>query len=71
MLDRVIVKVAFNCLDLVIEHESVDQERTDLTEKDRGNVLRVLCGQLEEDTLATSVRPPWNSLSEYWDLAYL
>ena len=35
MLDSVIVEVALNSLDLVVEHESVDQECTDLTEEDR------------------------------------
>lgn len=35
MLDRVIVKVALDGFDLVVEHESVDKYRTDLTEEDR------------------------------------
>ena len=54
MLDGVIVEVALNCLDLIVEHESVNEERTDLTEQDGRNVLRVLCCQIEEDTLLTS-----------------
>ena len=35
MLDGIIVEVALYRPDLVIEHESVDEERTDLTEEDR------------------------------------
>ena len=35
MLDRIIVKVAFNGTDLIVKHESVDEHRTDLTEEDR------------------------------------
>ncbi len=35
MLDSIIVKVALNSPDLIVEHESVDEERTDLTEQDR------------------------------------
>ena len=35
VLDRIIVKVALNCTDLIVEHESVDEHRTDLTEEDR------------------------------------
>ena len=54
VLDRVIVEVALNRLDLIVEHESVDEECTDLTEEDRRNVLRVLRGQVEEDTLLTA-----------------
>ena len=54
VLDRVIVKVSLNCLDLIVKHESVDEERTDLTEQDGRNVLRVLCCQIEEDTLLTA-----------------
>ena len=55
MLDRVIVKVAFYRLDLIVEHESVDEERTDLTEEDRRYVLRILCCEVKEDTLLTSL----------------
>ena len=54
VFDRIIVKVAFYRPDLIIKHESVDEHRTDLTEKDRGNVLRVLCCEVKEDTLLTS-----------------
>ena len=35
MLDGIIVKVALYRMDLIIEHESVDKHRTDLTEEDR------------------------------------
>ena len=35
VLDSVIVKVALYCTDLIVEHESVDEHRTDLTEEDR------------------------------------
>ena len=34
VLDRVIVKVAFNSLDLIVEHESVNEKRTDLIKED-------------------------------------
>ena len=54
VLDSVIVKVALDCTDLIVEHESVDEHRTDLTEEDRRYVLRVLCCQVKEDTLLTS-----------------
>ena len=54
VLDSVIVEVALYGMDLIVEHESVDQESTDLTEQDRRNVLRVLCCQVKEDTLLTS-----------------
>ena len=54
VLDRIIVKVALYRTDLIVEHESVDEHRTDLTEKDRRYVLRVLCCQIKEDTLLTS-----------------
>ena len=55
VLDSVIVEVALYGMDLIVEHESVDKERTYLTEENRGNVLRVLCCQIEEDTLLTSL----------------
>ena len=55
VLDSVIVKVALYCMDLIVKHESVDEHRTDLTEEDRRYVLRVLCCQIEEDTLLTSL----------------
>ena len=35
MLDGIIVKVSLDGADLVCEHQTVDQERTDLTEKYR------------------------------------
>ena len=35
VLDRIIVKVALYRTDLIVEHESVDKHRTDLTEEDR------------------------------------
>ena len=35
VLDSVIVKVALYCTDLIVEHESVDEHRTYLTEEDR------------------------------------
>ena len=35
VLDRIIVKVALDCMDLIVEHESVDEHRTNLTEEDR------------------------------------
>ena len=35
VFDRVIVEVALYCTDLIVEHESVDEHRTDLTEEDR------------------------------------
>ena len=35
VLDSIIVKVALYCTDLIVEHESVDEHRTDLTEEDR------------------------------------
>ena len=54
VLDGIIVKVALNGFDLIVEHESVDEHRTDLTEEDRRYVLRVLCCQVKEDTLLTS-----------------
>ena len=54
VLESIIVKVALNGVDLIVEHESVDEHRTDLTEEDRRNVLRVLSCQVEEDTLLTS-----------------
>ena len=54
VLDSVIVKVALDCTDLIVEHESVDEHRTDLTEEDRRYVLRVLCCEVKEDTLFTS-----------------
>ena len=54
VLDSVIVKVALYCTDLIVEHESVDEHRTDLTEEDRRYVLRVLCCEVKEDTLLTS-----------------
>jgi len=55
VLDRIVVKVAFYCTDLVIEHESVNEHRTYLTEEDRGYVLRVLCCEVKEDTLLTAL----------------
>ena len=55
VLDRIIIKMALYCMDLIVKHESVDKERTYLTEENRGNVLRVLCCQIEEDTLLTSL----------------
>ena len=55
MLDGIIVEVALYCPDLIVEHESVDEERTNLTEEDRRYVLRVLCCQIEEDTLLTAL----------------
>ena len=51
VLDSVIVEVALYGMDLIVEHESVDEHRTDLTEEDRRYVLRVLCCQVKEDTL--------------------
>ncbi len=54
VLDSIIVKVALYCTDLIVEHESVDEHRTDLTEEDRRYILRVLCCQVKEDTLLTS-----------------
>lgn len=35
VLDSVIVEVALDGLDLIVEHEPVDEHRTDLTEEDR------------------------------------
>ena len=35
VLDSVIVEVALYGMDLIVEHESVDEHRTDLTEEDR------------------------------------
>ena len=55
VLDGIIVEVALYRTDLVIEHETVDEERTDLSEEDRRYVLRVLCCQIEEDTLLTAL----------------
>ena len=54
VLDSIIVKVALYCTDLIVEHESVDEHRTDLTEEDRRYILRVLCCQVKENTLLTS-----------------
>ena len=54
VLDSVIVEVALYSMDLIVEHESVDEHRTYLTEEDRRYVLRVLCCQVKEDTLLTS-----------------
>ena len=54
VLDSIIVKVALYCTDLIVEHESVDEHRTDLTEEDWRYILRVLCCQVKEDTLLTS-----------------
>ena len=54
VLQCVIVKVALYRIDLIVEHETVDEHRTDLTEEDRRYVLRVLCCEVKEDTLLTS-----------------
>ena len=54
VLDSIIVEVALYRMDLVVEHESVDKECTYLTEEDRRYVLRVLCCEVEEDTLLTA-----------------
>ncbi len=54
VLDGVIIKVALYRTDLIVEHESVDEHRTDLSEEDRRYVLRVLCCQIKEYTLLTS-----------------
>ena len=54
VLDGVIIELALYRVDLIVKHESVDKERTYLTEENRGNVLRVLCCQVKEDTLLTS-----------------
>ena len=54
VLDSVIVKVALYRMDLIVEHESVDEHRTYLTEEDRRYVLRVLCCEVKEDTLLTA-----------------
>ena len=54
VLDSVIVEVALYSMDLIVEHESVDEHRTYLTEEDRRYVLRVLCCQVKENTLLTS-----------------
>ena len=54
VLDSVIVEVALYGMNLIVEHESVDEHCTDLTEEDRRYVLRVLCCQVKEDTLLTS-----------------
>ena len=54
VLDSIIVEVALYGMDLIVEHESVDEHCTDLTEEDRRYVLRVLCCQVKEDTLLTS-----------------
>ena len=35
VLDSVIVEVALYRMDLIVEHESVDEHRTNLTEEDR------------------------------------
>ena len=53
VLDGVIIEVALYRADLIVEHESVDEHRTDLTEEDRRYVLRVLRCQVKEDTLLT------------------
>ncbi len=47
--------MALYYVDLVVEHESVDEHRTYLTEEDRGYVLGVLCRKVEEDTLLTAL----------------
>lgn len=55
MLDRVIIKVALDGMDLIVEHEPVDKERTYLTKEDRRYILRILCRQVKEYTLLTSL----------------
>ena len=35
MLDGVVVQMALDGMDLIVEHETVDQHSTDLTEEDR------------------------------------
>ena len=55
VLDSVIVKMALYGFDLIVEHESVNEHRTDLTEEDRRYVLRVLCCEVKEYTLLTSL----------------
>ena len=55
VLDGKIVKMALNCTDLIVEHESVDEDRTDLTKEDRRYILRCLCCQVKEDTLLTAL----------------
>ena len=54
MFHRIVVKVILNRVDVVIEHESVNQKRTDLSEKHRRYVCRALCRQEKEDTLLTA-----------------
>ena len=55
MLYRIIVKMALYRMDLIVKHESVDKECTDLTEQDCRYVLRVLSCEVKEDTLLTSL----------------
>ena len=55
MLDSIIVKMAVYGMDLIVQHKSVDEHRTDLTEEDRRYVLRVLRCQVKENTLLTSL----------------
>ena len=54
VLDSVIVEVALYGMDLIVEHESVDEHRTDLTEEYGRYVLGVLSCKVKEDTLLTS-----------------
>ena len=55
VLQSIIVKVALYRVDLIVEHETVDKDRTDLTEEDRRYVLRVLSREVKEDTLLTAL----------------
>ena len=55
MLDRVVIQVALNRPDLIVEHKSVDEHRTYLTEEDRRYVLRILSCKVKEETLLTSL----------------
>ena len=47
--------MALHRIDLIIKHKPVDQHGTDLTEKNRRYILRVLSRKIKEDTLLTSL----------------